>query len=368
MIITQLKIKNFRNYENCILNLDKGIHFIVGKNGQGKTNLLESIYYLSCTRSHRTMNQSDLIRKESPFFMLEAMIEKKGRKENIRCVVNEKGKNLYFYQTPVKKVSDFIGTLNAVMFDPSDMFLFESSPKNRRFFIDLELGKISRSYTGTLNTYYHLLKERNTCLKMENINFDYLSVLENQMIESQVTIIEQRQKFVNDIINNSTYFYQKLSNDDTKISCIYQSFVPLDDKKTMIDAMKQRYKKNKERDLLYKTSNGGIHRDDFIFLLNGEEISSFASQGQKRSVLLSLKLGIAKTIFLLTKSFPILLFDDVFSELDENRRNRLLLLLNEEIKENQVFISSTDKIKLNKKSIHYWIVNDGNIKRMKEDE
>ena len=145
-------------------------------------------------------NNGNLIKKGSPFFMLESDVIRNDKKLNIRCIVNEEGKNLYFYNNPVKKVSDFIGSLNAVMFCPNDMNLFDTVPKERRKFVDLELGKLSKTYTATLNTYYHLLKERNAYLKKEKVDEIFLDILDDQLIEVQLTIFSQRKKFIDDIV------------------------------------------------------------------------------------------------------------------------------------------------------------------------
>lgn len=365
MIIENLKSRNFRNYSQFSIQLKKGIHFIIGKNGQGKTNILESIYFLSCTKSHRTSENKNLIKKGSPFFMLETDLLRNDKKINLRCIVSEEGKNLFLYKNPIKKVSDYIGTLNAVMFCPNDMNLFDTFPKERRKFIDLELGKLSKTYTATLNKYHLLLKERNAYLKKENIDESFLEILEDQMIETQITILSQRKKFVDDILKNSSLFYKKLSDDDTEISCEYVSFVNYDSIENMRISMKEKYLKNRERDIFYKQTHAGIHKDDFIFLINGNEVSSYASQGQKRSIILALKLGIVETIYMVSKTYPILLLDDVFSELDEKRRKMLLYLLSEDM---QIFITSTDKIEVKeKKNITYWFVENGNIKMLKED-
>lgn len=364
MIIENLKIRNFRNYEDTYIQLQKGIHFITGKNGQGKTNLLESIYYLSCTKSHRTNDSKNVIRKNTPFFMLEANVLKNDRKFNVKCILNEEGKNLFFYHTPVKKVSDFIGTLNAVMFCPTDMNLFQSSPSVRRKFIDLELGKLSKTYTNTLNTYYKLLKERNAYLKKDSIDESYIQIIDEQMMALQITIIKQRKKFVDDMIKNSVSFYTQLSNDKTKIHCHYDSFVEYDEESKMHEQMRLKYKNNWEKDKLYKVTSVGIHKDDFIFMMNDQEVVSYASQGQKRSIVLALKLGIVKSIYLISKTYPIVLLDDVFSELDADRREQLLNLLDDDM---QIFIASTDKILIKNKLIHYWYVENGSIKRLEED-
>lgn len=364
MIIQQIKIRNFRNYQKMEMHFTNGIHVLVGKNGQGKTNFLESLYYLSCTKSHRTNEQNHLIKKGENFFMLETQIIKKERKMDVKCIVNEKGKNLFLYNTPVKKVSDFIGEVNTVMFCPNDLFLFEASPKERRKFIDLELGKLSSSYTQTLNTYYSLLKERNAYLKRSQIQKEFIEVMNERMIDSQITIIKQRQKCIDDLLVNSKYFYEKLSKDTSSLSCKYVSFVAFDDVNKMKEEMRLKYEKSFERDCLYKQTHMGIHKDDFIFMIEGQEVCSYASQGQKRSIILSLKLGVVETIYLLNKEYPILLLDDVFSELDEYRRNILFSLLKEEM---QIFISTTDKIEVENKHLQYYEVDDGKIRKLKED-
>lgn len=335
-----------------------------GKNGQGKTNLLESIYYLSCTKSHRTNDLSDLIREGSSFFALEADIIRENRKINVRCVAGKSGKNLFLYRNPVNKVSDFIGTLNAVMFTPKDMMLFDGNPKERRKFIDLELGKLSRSYTNTLNVYYKVLKERNAYLKQGTIDKTFIETLDDRLIQCQLTIMKQRKKFLDDVLKNSELFYRLLSDDNTTISYRYQSFIEFEEM-DMQTKMKEKYKSSLERDILYKQTHIGIHKDDFIFMMNEREVSSYASQGQKRSIILALKLGIVETIRLLSKEYPILLLDDVFSELDEFRRRKLLQLLNDEM---QIFISSTDQIEIQeKRNIYYWEVKDGSVVLSKED-
>lgn len=364
MIIKYLKLRNFRNYINEEIYFQKGIHFISGKNGQGKTNLLESIYYLSCTKSHRTNNNIDLINKEKNIFILEGKIEKKDKNISMKCVVNKEGKNLYLHKQPINKVSEFIGVLNAVMFCPDDLNLFNATPKERRKFIDLELGKISKSYTNTLNTYYKLLKERNMYLKNEKIDKNFIKILDDQMIDNQIQIMYQRKHFVDKIIDKSSKFYQLLSKDNTNISYEYKSFVHYDSKEIMKEQMKNKYDSNLDKDILYKQTMFGIHKDDFVFKMNEFDVVSYASQGQKRSIILSLKLGIVESIYELIGSYPILLLDDVFSELDEYRRNMLLELLDENI---QIFISSTDKIKIKNKKINYYEVENSCIKKCKED-
>ena len=366
MNLKLLSIVNFRNYKKVQVEFTQGIHIIVGKNGQGKTNLLESIYYLSCTKSHRIKDDYKLINKNSTFFNISACIEKQNKEIEIRCNINESGKNLFLYRNPIKKVSDFIGFFNAVMFYPDDMNLFSSTPKRRRQFIDLELGKLSKTYTKTLNDYYQILKERNSYLKNDTIDELFIDTLDEQLILFQLKIVKQRKKFMDDILNKSELFYLNLSKTQHNITYDYSSDIVYDeDDQVMKNQLYEKYKKNRKKDLYFKTTSIGIHRDDYIFYLNGEDVNTFASQGQKRVILLSLKLGIVYVIHELTNEYPVLLLDDVFSELDEERRKKLLELLPKEI---QIFISTTDLIQIEEtENIHYWNIDDGMIETMRRN-
>lgn len=365
MIIKKIDILNFRNYERLQLNLDSGINLLYGNNGQGKTNFLEAIYYLSCSSSHRLNDDKKLIKDGCDYFRLTSDLIKVNQQTQITCLVNHNGKNLFEYRNPFNRVSDFIGIVNAIMFCPDDMNLFDASPKVRRRFVDLELGKLSNTYTRTLNNYYHLLKERNAYLKrILNADINYLDVLNEQLIDCEIIIIKQRKKFIDDVINKSTDFYQKLSDDQTVLNYRYLSFVEYDeDENKMKSAMKIKHHNALERDLLMKLTTVGIHKDDFIFYVDDKVVSEFASQGQKRSIILSIKIGIIYTIYEKSGEFPILLLDDVFSELDSERRKRLMYLLDDQM---QIFITANDLIKINeKKQVHYYLVKNG--KMIKEE-
>lgn len=340
MILQAITIRNYRNYDRLDVSFEQGIHLITGRNAQGKTNLLEAIGYLSTTRSHRTSDDRDLIKEGCDAFLLKATIQKKQKQVEIRANLNEQGKNLFFYQTPIKKVSDFIGTLNAVLFCPDDMTLFNASPRVRRRFIDMELSKVSKSYTRVLNEVGRLLKERNAYLKQAKVDVSYLQVLTDQLIDRQLVIMKQRYQFLKDLLQSCLPFYETLAQDQTTLAFEYRSCVPFyEDVEEMRKLLKARYEKSYERDIFLKQTTVGIHKEDFMFLINGKEIASYASQGQKRSVLLSMKVGIVYMIARMIQEYPILLLDDVFSELDEYRKLKLLESLPNEV---QIFITTTD--------------------------
>lgn len=365
MILKKLSLRNFRNYESIDLCFDSGIHLLVGDNAQGKTNLLEAVSYLSTTRSHRCHDDQSLIREGKNAFVIRSTIERNQKQMDLRVALNEQGKNLFLYQTVIKRVSDFIGEFNAVLFCPDDMTLFQASPRVRRRFIDMELSKLSKAYTRVLNEAGKLLKERNAVLKQEHIDFTYLNILDEQLIDKQVIIMSQRQRFLNDLLAHCEAFYETLSADHTSLSFQYHSCVAYSDDATVLkERLQKKYEKNRERDCFLKQTTAGIHKEDFMFLINEKELSAYASQGQKRSVLLALKIGIVHMIHDLTGEYPVLLLDDVFSELDEKRRGMLLCSLPKEV---QVFITTTDLKEipmLADRNYIVWKVNQGSLSLM----
>lgn len=340
MMLSQLRLHHFRNYEDIFLSFGDGVHILSGHNAQGKTNILEAILYISTTRSHRTNNDEDLIKEGQDAFFIKALVEKENKKEQLSISVNEKGKNLFIYKTPVSRVSDFIGEFNAVMFCPDDMTLFNASPRVRRRFVDMELSKVSKTYMATLFVAQKLLKERNAYLKQERLDRDYLEVITSQLIDAQIIVMKQRYFFLEQLLDKCSEFYQKLSDDKTKLTVDYESCVEFHNDEHILKAeLLEKYRKTMERDILMKVTSIGIHKEDFVFRMDGHEVASYASQGQKRSILLALKIGMIYMIHDIIKEYPVLLLDDVFSELDFKRRSELLKSLPNEV---QIFISTTD--------------------------
>lgn len=363
MRLKAIRLHNFRNYENLECEFSEGIHILAGKNAQGKTNLLEAILYLSTTRSHRTNEDKDLIKEGESAFFIKASIMKESKKEEMQIAVNEKGKNLFIYQNPVSKVSDFIGEFNAVMFCPDDMTLFNASPRFRRRFVDMELSKVSKKYVATLYVASKLLKERNAYLKQMKIDNDYIEVLTSQLIDAQIVIMKQRHYFLKELLSKCSHFYKELSKDDTLITVNYESCVPfIEDEEELRSSLQKKYDKTLERDLYAKQTTAGIHKEDFVFEINGKEVATYASQGQKRSILLAMKIGMIYMIEEIIHEYPALLLDDVFSELDAYRRYELLKSLPKEV---QIFISTTDIVKLEdiqkNRKVTIWRIENGKI-------
>lgn len=363
MNISRLHLKNFRNYEDLSCHFHpSGIHVLYGKNAQGKTNLIESIYYLSHLRSFRTQNQFHMIHHDQHLFRIDARIECKERKEELRVILTPKEKHLYRWNEPIRRYSDFIGILNAVLFCPDDLMLFQQSPKMRRRFIDMELIKLSKMYTFTLNRYQKLLRQRNAILKKDKIDPILLQTLTTQMIQDQVVILNQRIQFLDDLMKKTRRFYAFFTKDKEEIDAKYQTFIPL--KEDLEKELIQAYQNHEERDRFLKQTQVGIHKDDIDFHMNGISIKDIASQGQRRSLVLSMKLALCQIIYEKQKEYPVLLLDDVFSELDSLRSRQLISILPKDM---QVFITSTSSMDLSwfrERSVWFYEINEGHIKEV----
>ena len=361
MNLSFLRLRNFRNYSDLTCRFSsQGIHVLHGKNAQGKTNLIEAIYYLSHLRSFRTQNQAQMITHGQSFFHMDARIGTMRRKEDLKVVLMPEKKHLYRWNEPVKKYSDFIGILNAVLFCPDDLMLFQQSPKMRRRFIDMELIKLSRVYTFTLNRYQKLLRQRNAILKNDRFDPILLQTLTNQMIKDQVVILSQREQYLKELMEKTQKFYHFFSKEKEEIDAKYITFVPMDE--NLEDSIRQAYQKHEKRDRLTHQTQVGIHKDDIDFHMNGISIKDIASQGQKRSLVLSMKLALCQIIYEKQKEYPVLLLDDVFSELDVSRSRQLISILPETM---QVFISSTDKLDrslFQNKDVRYYEIIQGHCK------
>lgn len=361
MKLEKLQIRNFRNYNQLEIMFNKNINVLFGNNGQGKTNIIEAILYLSTTKSHRVQDEMLLIKKNEKYCDLKAnIINRKGKKE-LRIYFDEIGKKIFIFKNNIYKVSDFIGELNAILFSPDDILLFQGTPKTRRKFVDLELGKISKQYTNILSEYNKLLKERNLYLKLQKKDEVYLNVLTEKMINLQKIIIKQRNLFIKDLVKYTNDFYQKVIDDGSKIDCEYQTFVGIDD---LEKNLREKYNESLNKDYMYMKTQYGIHKDEFIFKLNNYPVTTFASQGQKRLILLSIKIGLVKMIYEIIKEYPILLLDDIFSELDFEKKKQIMEYLPEET---QIFITTTSKNDLeflNQNKIDYFEVKNNRVNKI----
>lgn len=336
MIIKKLNLRNFRNYEKQEIEFQPGLNIIIGNNAQGKTNLLESLVILSLTKSYRILNDQDLIRngKEHSEISCYFMDEKEKR---IDVVIHQNGKTLMINKNICKKSSEFIGLLNVVLFSPDDLSLFNDSPRTRRKLMNQEITKVSPTYLKALTQYHTLLKNRNSILKEMNPDQNYLDILDKQMIQVEKYIIQERRKFINIINEKMIDIYKKLSGDDVKVNVHYACCIKEDD--DIEKQLSNMYKSCRKKDLDYHMSTCGIHREDMIFKMDDKDIILLASQGQKRMAVLSFKIALLYYIEKITNKKPVLLLDDVLSELDETRQRRLLEMIQRPY---QCLITATD--------------------------
>ena len=336
MKIRHLSLRDFRNYESLELNFNSNINIFIGDNAQGKTNLLEAIYLLSTGRSHRVSDEKLMIRKDSEMAVSKAVVDTEVQLQ-LKVVLHDKGKTLFYQNQPLKKSSEFIGKMNAVLFSPSDMDLFETSPKDRRKLFDVELGKINPFYMDLLTQYVKVLKDRNVYLKGSDIDEDYLEIMTSKLISLQVEIIRYKTGFVDRLNQIISSYYQRLSLTQNKIKIAYQGPVEWSDH--LQDDLIEKYRRSLDRDRVFKMTHVGIHRDDYIFSLDDQFVTSVASQGQKRLIIVGLKCALIEVIEEMSGDKPILLLDDVFSELDKQKRIALFDVLH---LNTQTVITTTD--------------------------
>jgi DNA replication and repair protein RecF len=358
MIVKSLKLRNFRNYEDETVYLAPGMNLITGKNAQGKTNLLESLVYLSLTRSHRIANDKALIRKGFPFAHILCEFTDEKRDMVIEAVIHESGKTLRVQKQPVKKSSEFIGLLNVVLFAPDDLRIFTDAPMERRKVINQEITKVSSVYFQALSRYQALLKERNLLLKREQVDLRFLATLEEQMISCQSIIIKMRKDFVECIDQEIGDAFKKLSGQEIDVHVKYHCCIK--DFDQIETALQNMYSEKRELDLKNQVTSAGIQKEDMKFELNGMNVIETASQGQKRILMMSFKLALLAYIQGQTNKKPVLLLDDVLSELDYERQKRLLDLVKGPC---QCLITSTDIPDfLKEKGMKEMVIENGSVK------
>ena len=320
MIIKSVKLENFRNYESLDLDFEKGTNILYGDNAQGKTNVLESIYLSATTKSHKGSKDKEIIRFSEEESHIRTNLDKEGMEYRVDMHLRKnKSKGIAINGQPIKKAADLIGLLNVVFFSPEDLSIIKNGPSERRKFVDMELFQIDKYYLYNLNQYNKIINQRNKLLKdfYHNDLTETLQVWNMQLVTYGNQIISRREKFIeqlNDIIFD---IHKKLSGEKEELSIIYEPNVSENEFETKL-------KSSQEKDMKLKMTSVGPHRDDFCFMVNGVDIRKYGSQGQQRTAALSLKLAEIELLKKVTGDSPVLLLDDVLSELDSHRQNYLL--------------------------------------------
>lgn len=367
MWIQSISLKNYRNYTEAQAEFSPGLNVFLGQNAQGKTNFLEAIYFLSLTRSHRTRSDKELIHFQNKDCQLSGILHRRDGTIPLDIVLTDKGRTTKVNHLKQAKLSDYIGTMTVVLFAPEDLQLVKGSPSLRRKFIDIDLGQIKPIYLSDLSNYNHVLKQRNTYLKTAKaVDRDFLTVLDEQLADYGSRVMEHRADFMTDLIEEAAKHHAIISNQAEQLSALYKSSVPFTEKNDIHSAFLQELSRKHDQDIFKRTTSVGPHRDDIAFFINDME-ANFGSQGQQRSLILSLKMAEIALIKQVTGDSPILLLDDVMSELDNHRQEKLLKgIMSEDV---QTFITTTSLAHLNNlpDQLRIFQIQQGHLEESKKD-
>ena len=323
MFIKRLQMLNYRNYNVLDISLGPHVNVFMGDNAQGKTNILQGIYYCAFARSHRTSKDRELINWNSDNALLSVTVGRERLDKRIDISILKDGKKaIQINKIKIKKIGELFGNFNVVMFSPEDLKIIKDSPGVRRKFIDMELCQLNPKYYYNLVQYNKVLNERNSILRNRNINKDILDVYDMQLVEFGYNIIMDRLEYIEKLNKYSTKIHSDITSGKERIEFKYISTI-----KNLENIRENFYsllEKNRVRDCERGITSVGPHRDDFTVLINDIDTKSYGSQGQQRTAVLTIKFSSLKIIKELTGEHPVLLLDDVLSELDFSRKRYIL--------------------------------------------
>ena len=353
MYIEKIKLNNFRNYENLEIDLNKNINIIYGDNAQGKTNILEAIFLSSLGKSFRTKKEKEMIKFNNDKLLVEIFYQKKDRDGKIKIEIGNK-KQISINGIKIKKLSELLGNINIVIFTPDDINILKDGPEKRRRFLDMMIGQLRPNYVYNLNMYLKTIEQRNNYLrqiKEENKPEEMLEIWDEKLAEYGEKIYIYRKEFIEKIIKKINEIHSKITDEKEIIKIEYLSNCSKKDE--YLKLLKERRK----LDIIKGFTTKGIHRDDFVIYINEKEVNIYGSQGQNRTVILSLKLAELNVIYDEIGEYPIFLLDDFMSELDEKRRKNFL----NNIQNTQVILTGTEKIDFANLEYKLFNVKNGNI-------
>lgn len=344
MKIEHLKLTNFRNYDSLELDFNKNINIFIGNNGQGKTNILESIYVLSLTKSNRYGIDSDLIKFQEEVAKIEGTVRDDALIKKQEVLITKFKKQLSINGKEIRKTRDYISNFCVISFTPNDLEIIKGSPSVRRNLLNIDISQLYNNYINYLNEYNSIIKIRNDYLKKLNLNgnsdYRYLDIINEKLIEKADKIYSYRFTFLEKINKYLPNVYKKITGLDGLV-IQYDNSLGLDKYDSDIIKKKfgDKFKRNLHHELMQGITLTGPHRDDFLFSLDGMDMKNYASQGQQRMAIIAFKiceLFIFKDIL---DSYPVLLLDDIFSEIDTKKRNKIIKFLKSDI---QTIITTTD--------------------------
>lgn len=360
MKITNIRLVNFRNYEKLNLEFNPTKNIIIGENGEGKTNIVESLYVLALSKSFRGSHEDVIIKNGCDSTTIEGVVKDK-HKDKYKLVLSKEGKRVFINNNKIDKISDYISKINIVLFTSEDLKLIKDTPNTRRKLINIELSQYSNEYLKLLSMYNKILKQRNAYLKMmmfnANTSRSYLDILTEQLIDLGIRINKYRLDFINNISKYIENNYYKIANEHGLLLSYKSDFSD----KSKEDLLKA-FNKNVKKDIQQGKTNIGIHHDDYVFELNGNNLRDFGSEGEQKNAIISLKMAeidIFKEDLNIT---PILILDDLFSELDKKKINNILDFISDDI---QTFVTTTELTKVDKRlkvGSKIFKIKNGNIK------
>ena len=347
MYLDHFVVQNYRNLEKIDTKFDPNVNIFIGKNAQGKTNLLEAIYFLALTRSHRTNTDKELIHFGADYANIMGKVYKSQVNVNLRVLITKKGKKVWINRIEQPKLSKYVGQLNAILFSPEDLELIKGAPALRRKFMDQEFGQINSEYLFFASKYRQVLAQKNNYLKKlakgQAKDQIFLDVLSDQLAGIAAEIISRRFKFLEYLSDFASKAYEHISLASEKLTIAYRPSISgiksSDSTEEIYHKVLHNFQKTKIMEMKKGTTLSGPHRDDIEFKLNDRNAHLYASQGQQRSIALSIKLAEIQLVYHLTDEYPLLLLDDVMSELDHGRQSALLNYIHGKT---QTFITTTD--------------------------
>ncbi|WP_026695814.1 DNA replication/repair protein RecF [Peribacillus kribbensis] len=372
MHIQTLQLKNYRNYADLEAGFENKVNVILGENAQGKTNVMESIFVLAMAKSHRTSHDKDLIRWDAEYAKIEGRVQKRNSSIPLELIISKKGKKAKANHIEQQKLSQYVGNMNVVMFAPEDLHLVKGSPQVRRRFIDMEIGQVSAVYLHDMSRYQKVLQQRNSYLKLlqmkKTSDTAMLDVLTQQLIEYAVKVVEKRFHYLHLLQEWAEPIHSGISRGLETLKIEYISAVNVSesmDLSKMKNEFEEKFAKINSKEKDRGVTLLGPHRDDLVFHVNGRDVQTFGSQGQQRTTALSLKLAEIELIHSEIGEYPILLLDDVLSELDDYRQSHLLNTIQGKV---QTFVTTTsvegiDHETLKNASTYY--VKQGTLDRVK---
>jgi DNA replication and repair protein RecF len=358
MIIKSIYLENFRNYEKLEVEFNEKVNILIGNNAQGKTNLIEAIYLSSMSKSFRTNTSSDLVSFNKNFAKVKVNVKDDDIDRNVEIIIYNNSKKIIKKNGKlIRKTSELFNNIIIVIFSPDDLEIVKNDPIKRRNFIDRELCQLKPKYYLALTSYNKILKQRNALLKEKKVNEDLIEVLDLQMAKYGTIISEYRKVFCLELCRISNKIQKRITKDKEELVIKYiNSFKNNEiNEENIYNILKE----NRKKDIEKGYTTAGPHRDDISFFINGIDVKKYGSQGQQRTCALTLKLAEIELIKKETDKYPVLLLDDVLSELDSERQEQLIRNLDMV----QLFITTTDipKQYKEKKDIKILKVEKGNI-------